>query len=53
MGNGPLRAAGTSVGFTDSDSDLAVGYITNWFRGNDLNIPWLTGMSEAIRDACN
>ena len=45
--------AGTSVGWADPDSGLAVGYITNGFRGNDSNNPRLTAMSQAIRDACN
>ena len=44
--------AGTSVGWADPDSGLAVGYITNGFRGNDANIPRLTAISQAIRDAC-
>ncbi len=44
--------AGTSVGWADPDSGLAVGYITNGFRGNDANVPRLTAISQAIRDAC-
>lgn len=45
--------AGTSVGWADKDSGLAVGYITNGFRGNDNNNPRLAAISQAIRDACN
>ncbi len=45
--------AGTSVGWADPDSGLAVGYITNGFRGSETNVPRLTAISQAIRDACN
>ena len=44
--------AGTSVGWADSESGLAVGYITNGFRANESNNPRLTEISQAIRDAC-
>ena len=44
--------AGTSVGWADSESGLAVGYITNGFRSNDTNNPRLAAISQAIRDAC-
>jgi CubicO group peptidase (beta-lactamase class C family) len=44
--------AGTSIGWADFDSGLAVGYITNGFRGNDANNARLAAMSQAVRDAC-
>ena len=44
--------AGTSVGWADSESGLAVGYITNGFRSSDTNNPRLAAISQAIRDAC-
>ena len=44
--------AGTSIGWADFDSGLAVGYITNGYRGNDNNIPRLASISQAVRDAC-
>ena len=44
--------AGTSIGWADFDSGLAVGYITNGFRGNVANIARLTAVSQAVRDAC-
>ena len=45
--------AGTSVGWADSETGLAVGYITNGFRSSDTNNPRLAAISQAIRDACN
>jgi len=44
--------AGTSVGWADPDSGLAVAYITNGFRANVSNNPRLAAISQAIRDAC-
>ena len=44
--------AGTSVGWADSESGLAVAYITNGFRSSDTNNPRLAAISQAIRDAC-
>lgn len=44
--------AGTSVGWADTESGLAVGYITNGFRSSDTNNPRLAAVSQAIRDAC-
>jgi CubicO group peptidase (beta-lactamase class C family) len=44
--------AGTSIGWADFDSGLAVGYITNGFRGPDKNNPRLAEISQAVRDAC-
>ena len=44
--------AGTSIGWADFDSGLAVGYITNGYRGNDNNNPRLAAISQAVRDAC-
>ena len=45
--------AGTSIGWADFESGLAVGYITNGFRSSDANNPRLAAISQAIRDACN
>ncbi len=44
--------AGTSIGWADFDSGLAVGYITNGFRGNATNNARLAAVSQAVRDAC-
>ena len=44
--------AGTSIGWADFDSGLAVGLITNGFRGNETNVARLAAVSQAIRDAC-
>jgi CubicO group peptidase (beta-lactamase class C family) len=44
--------AGTSIGWADFDSGLAVGYITNGFRGSVTNNARLAAVSQAIRDAC-
>jgi len=44
--------AGTSIGWADFDSGLAVGYITNGFRGSATNNARLAAVSQAIRDAC-
>ena len=44
--------AGTSIGWADFDSGLAVGYITNGYRASETNNPRLAAMSQAIRDAC-
>jgi len=44
--------AGTSVGWTDPDCGLAIGYITNGFRANQSNNPRLAAISQAVRDAC-
>ena len=44
--------AGTSVGWADPDSGLAVAYITNGFRVNETNNQRLAAMSQAVRDAC-
>ena len=45
--------AGTSIGWADLDSGLAVGYITNGFRGNENNVARLAAVSQAVRDACD
>jgi CubicO group peptidase (beta-lactamase class C family) len=45
--------AGTSIGWADLDSGLAMGYITNGFRGNVNNNKRLAAISEAVRQACN
>ena len=44
--------AGTSIGWADFDSGLAVGYITNGFRGAVTNNARLAAVSQAVRDAC-
>jgi CubicO group peptidase (beta-lactamase class C family) len=53
----PLRTfghggAGTSIGWADLESGLAVGYITNGFRGTVTNNARLAAISQAVRDAC-
>ena len=52
----PLRTfghggAGTSIGWADLESGLAVGYITNGFRGTVTNNARLAAISQAVRDA--
>ena len=44
--------AGTSVGWADPESGLAVAYITNGFQGNDSHNSRLAAVSRAVRDAC-
>jgi len=44
--------AGTSIGWADLESGLAVGYITNGFRGSVTNNARLAAVSQAIREAC-
>ena len=44
--------AGTSIGWADFDSGLAVGYITNGFREAITNNARLAAISQAVRDAC-
>ena len=44
--------AGTSVGWADADSGLAVAIITNGFRANHSNNRRLAALSQAVRDAC-
>ena len=44
--------AGTSIGWADLDSGLAVGYITNGFRGTLSNNARLAAVSQSVRDAC-
>jgi CubicO group peptidase (beta-lactamase class C family) len=43
--------AGTSVGWADPDSGLAVAYITNGFRANPSNHRRLAAVSQAVWDA--
>ena len=45
--------AGTSVGWANPDSGLAVAYITNGFRSEGTNVPRLSAISQAITDACD
>ncbi len=45
--------AGTSIGWADFDSGLAMGYITNGFRGNETNVPRLAAVSQAVRNVCS
>ena len=44
--------AGTSVGWADPESGLAMAYITNGFRAEQSNIQRLSRISQAVRDAC-
>ena len=44
--------AGTSVGWTDPDSGLAMAFITNGFRAGPSNTRRLAAISRAVRDAC-
>lgn len=44
--------AGTSVGWSDPDTGLAVAFITNGFRAEHSNTPRLSAISQAVRDAC-
>ena len=44
--------AGTSVGWADPESGLAVAFITNGFRAERSNTDRLSAMSRAVRDAC-
>ena len=44
--------AGTSVGWADPDSGLAMAYITNGYREDRSNLPRLAAMSQAVRDSC-
>lgn len=44
--------AGTSVGWADPDSGLAMAFITNGFRDDRTNYPRLAAISQAVRDAC-
>ena len=44
--------SGTSVGWANQDTGLAVAYITNGFRAEHSNTPRLAVVSQAITDAC-
>ena len=44
--------AGTSVGWADPDSGLAMAYVTNGFRDDKTNYPRLAAISQAVREAC-
>jgi CubicO group peptidase (beta-lactamase class C family) len=44
--------SGTSVGWANPDTGLAVAYITNGFRAEATNTPRLAAISQAITDAC-
>lgn len=50
FGHGGL---GTSLGWADRESGLAVGYITNGCQDRDANNGRLSAMSQAIRAACD
>ena len=52
MGTFGHVGAGTSVGWGDYDSGLAVAFICNGYRAAGTNNPRLTGFSQAVRDAC-
>ncbi len=43
---------GTSIGWADTDSGLAVAYITNGCRAKESNDRRLAEISQAVRDAC-
>ena len=44
--------AGTSVGWADPDSGLAVAIITNGFRADGTNNARLAAFSQSVRNAC-
>ena len=44
--------AGTSIGWADLESGLAVGYITNGFQATAANNARLAAVSQAVRNAC-
>ena len=44
--------AGTSIGWADPESGLAMAFITNGFRANKTNNPRLESISRAVRQAC-
>ncbi|CAI8043890.1 Beta-lactamase domain-containing protein 2 [Geodia barretti] len=44
--------SGTSVGWANPDTGLAVAYITNGFRAEISNTPRLAAISQAVTDAC-
>ena len=44
--------AGTSIGWADPESGLAVAFITNGFRSHKTNNPRLEAISRAVRKAC-
>jgi len=43
--------SGTSVGWANPDSGLALAYITNGFRAEVTNTPRLAAISQAVVDA--
>lgn len=44
--------AGTSVGWADPESGVAMAYITNGYRSDYSNFPRLAAISQAVREAC-
>ena len=44
--------AGTSIGWADLESGLAVGYITNGFQATAANNARLAAVSQAVRNSC-
>ena len=44
--------AGTSIGWADPRTGLAMAYITNGFRAEQSNIQRLSRISQAVRNAC-
>ncbi|MFQ6028866.1 MAG: serine hydrolase domain-containing protein, partial [Dehalococcoidia bacterium] len=44
--------AGTSIGWADPESGLALAYLTNGVRANQSNTPRLAAISQAVREAC-
>lgn len=44
--------AGTSVGWADPESGVAMAYITNGYRSDVTNFPRLAAICQAVRSAC-
>ena len=44
--------AGTSIGWADPESGVAMAYITNGFRSDATNFPRLAAVCQAVRAAC-
>ncbi len=45
--------AGTSIGWADPDSGVAMAYITNGYRSDVTNFPRLAAICQAVRAACS
>jgi CubicO group peptidase (beta-lactamase class C family) len=44
--------AGTSIGWADPETGVAMAYITNGFRAEHSNLTRLSAVSQAVRAAC-